>query len=74
MNQAKRMRLVGDENLEMESDESDTTQHDWGNLPYPVIRNIAKVLGSTTCNILYVRLITEAVLVIFHHVTDLLIH
>ena len=47
MSQAKRMRLVRDENLEMASDGSDTTQHDWGNLPYPVIHNIAKVLGFT---------------------------
>ena len=60
------MRLVRDENLEMASDGSDTTQHDWGNLPYPVIHNIAKVLGFTipTGNRLRLRL------VVFHHVTD----
>ena len=66
MNQAKRMRLVGDENPEMESDESDTTQNDWSNLPYPVIHNIAKVLGFTipTGNRLRLRLVFSTTLLI----------
>ena len=42
MNQAKRMRSVGYESLEMESD-GDANQNDWGNLPYTIIHNIAKV-------------------------------
>ena len=43
MNEARRMRLVGDKNSEMESGDSDTNENDWGNLPYLVIHKIAQV-------------------------------
>ena len=42
MREAKRVRLV-EKNSENESKEPDTTECDWGNLPYPAIQIIAKV-------------------------------
>ena len=41
MNEAKRIRLLEVDSSETESNES--CKNDWGNLPYPVIHNIAKV-------------------------------
>jgi len=48
MDQANKIRLLEDDSSEAESNES--CKNDWGNLPYPVIHNIAKHLEDDKNN------------------------
>jgi len=48
MDQANKIRLLEDDSSEAESNES--CKNDWGNLPYPVIHNIAKHLEDNKNN------------------------